>query len=117
MTDLDTASRSSSTSQTVHGDHKRDSHNSTTTPSNHDEKLLMEEIAAIPIQQIESIHAQEEADGKKKKKKEKKEKQPAVPIYKIFRFATKIELLMILIAAIFSAGIFSFSFFFFFVKV
>ncbi|KAI7900844.1 putative ABC transporter protein [Cokeromyces recurvatus] len=62
----------------------------------------MEEIAAIPIKQIESIHEAEKKDDKKKKKKEK---QPSVAIFKLFRFATKIELLMILCAAIFSAGI------------
>lgn len=86
---------------------KRNSNNSTThTPPSHtDEKLLMEEIAAIPVQQIESTHDQvEEKDGKKKKK-EKKEKQPAVPIYKLFRFATKIEVMMILCACVISAGI------------
>jgi ABC-type multidrug transport system fused ATPase/permease subunit len=104
MTDTSTSSRSSSTSQTIHGDHKR---NSTGVANTHtDEKLLMEEIAAIPVQLIESKHAHEEAEKEKsKKKKEKKPKQPSVPIYKIFRFATKIEILMICIAAIFSAGI------------
>ncbi|OAC98869.1 hypothetical protein MUCCIDRAFT_149394 [Mucor lusitanicus CBS 277.49] len=63
----------------------------------------MEEIAAIPVQQIESTH--EQVDDKKSSKKEKKEKQPAVPIYKLFRFATKIEILMILCACVISAGI------------
>ncbi|KAL9551757.1 hypothetical protein MBANPS3_004113 [Mucor bainieri] len=102
MTDQSISSRSSSTSQTMNTE-KRNSNNSTThTPPSHtDEKLLMEEIAAIPVQQIESTH--EEVDGKKKK--EKKEKQPAVPIYKLFRFATKIEVLMILCACVLSAGI------------
>lgn len=83
---------------------KRHSNNSTHTPPSHtDEKLLMEEIAAIPVQQIESTH--EQVDDKKSSKKEKKEKQPAVPIYKLFRFATKIEILMILCACVISAGI------------
>ncbi|CAO3608104.1 unnamed protein product [Mucor fragilis] len=106
MTDQSISSRSSSTSQTMNTE-KRNSNNSTThTPPSHtDEKLLMEEIAAIPVQQIESTHDQvEEKDGKKKKK-EKKEKQPAVPIYKLFRFATKIEVMMILCACVISAGI------------
>ncbi|KAI7890516.1 P-loop containing nucleoside triphosphate hydrolase protein [Mucor mucedo] len=104
MTGTSMSSRSSSTSQTIHGDQKRNSDNSRSTPTHNDEKLLMEEIAAIPVQKIESVHETEVADGKKKKK-EKKEKQPAVPIYKLFRFATKQELLMIFIATIFSAGI------------
>ncbi|EPB81738.1 hypothetical protein HMPREF1544_11524 [Mucor circinelloides 1006PhL] len=104
MTEQSISSRSSSTSQTMHTE-KRNSNNSTHTPPSHtDEKLLMEEIAAIPVQQIESTH-DEVDDDKKKKKKEKKEKQPAVPIYKLFRFATKIELLMIFCACIISAGI------------
>jgi ATP-binding cassette subfamily B (MDR/TAP) protein 1 len=109
MTDSSTSSRSSWTSQTIHGDHKQNSNNSeNVTPSNanNDEKLLMEEIAAIPIKLIESRNEIEKAEKEKsKKKKEKKPKQPSVPIYKIFRFATKIEVLMICIAALFSAGI------------
>ncbi|GAN06864.1 multidrug resistance protein 1 [Mucor ambiguus] len=102
MTDQSISSRSSSTSQTMNTE-KRNSNNSTHSPPSHtDEKLLMQEIAAIPVQQIESTH--EQVDDKKKKK-EKKEKQPAVPIYKLFRFATKIEILMILCACVISAGI------------
>ncbi|KAI8391129.1 putative ABC transporter protein [Radiomyces spectabilis] len=38
-------------------------------------------------------------------KQEKKEKQKSVPYYKLFRFATPIDLLMIFVAAVFSAGI------------
>lgn len=64
----------------------------------------MEEIAAIPLQLVES-RRELEAEEEKKKKKEKKEKQPSVPIYQIFRFATPLEKLMICIAAIFSCGI------------
>ncbi|KAI9481192.1 MAG: P-loop containing nucleoside triphosphate hydrolase protein [Benjaminiella poitrasii] len=110
MTDLSISSRSSSTSHTVQGDNKRNSNNSNGPAlKDNDEKLLMEEIAAIPIKQHESVHEVEDAandkTSKKKKKKEKKEKQPAVPIFKLFRFATKIEILMILVACIFSAGI------------
>lgn len=93
----------------MHGDQKRNSNNSqgaTPSSTHNDEKLLMDEIAAIPIQLTESRHAAEAAEKEKsKKKKEKKPKQLAVPIYKIFRFATKMELLMICIATIFSAGI------------
>ncbi|KAI8351787.1 P-loop containing nucleoside triphosphate hydrolase protein [Choanephora cucurbitarum] len=79
----------------------------TKTESNehNDEKVLLEqEIAAIPIKQLESKHADEKEDADKKKKK-KKEKQPSVPIYKLFRFATPLELCMIAISAIFSMGV------------
>lgn len=38
----------------------------------------------------------------KKKGKKKKKKEPAVPIHRLFRFATKLELVMIAIAAFFS---------------
>ncbi|CEP15267.1 hypothetical protein [Parasitella parasitica] len=104
MTDQSISSRSASTSQTMRTADKRNSnsssHSSPSRPGN-DEKLLLEEIAAIPVQQIESVHS----DEKGKKKKEKKEKQPAVPMYKLFRFATKIEILMILCACVISAGI------------
>ncbi|KAI8638525.1 putative ABC transporter protein [Parasitella parasitica] len=104
MTDQNISSRSSSTSQTVRTTEKRNSNNSThSAPSGpgNDEKLLLEEIAAIPVQQIESVHT----DDKGKKKKEKKEKQPAVAMYKLFRFATKVEIMMILCACVISAGI------------
>lgn len=108
MTDQSISSRSSSTSQTMHTE-KRNSNNSTNNPpsqSGNDEKLLMEEIAAIPVQQIESAHHDQENDNdKKKKKKEKKAKQPAIPMYKLFRFATRIEVMMILCACVLSAGI------------
>jgi ATP-binding cassette subfamily B (MDR/TAP) protein 1 len=88
------------TSQTIDG-HKRNSN----TPSNvQDEKLLLEEeIAAIPVQKVEVVESDEK--DKKKKKKEKKEKQPSVPLYKLFRFATPLEIFLILIAMICSAGI------------
>ncbi|KAI8094285.1 putative ABC transporter protein [Thamnidium elegans] len=103
MTKSSTSSRSSSTSQTIHGDHKRSSNQSSLPSVQHDEKLLMEEIAAIPLQLVESRRELESEEEKKKKKK--KEKQLSVPIYKIFRFATPIEKLMICVAAIFSCGI------------
>ncbi|KAG1472412.1 hypothetical protein G6F56_001552 [Rhizopus delemar] len=84
-------SRSSVTAQSDSGDTQLN------TTENHDEKILLQqEIAAAERSDVKS----EETD-----KKKKKEKQLSVPIYKIFRFATKLELLMICIAAIFSAGI------------
>lgn len=50
-----------------------------------------------------SDHDSDKAKTKKGKKKKKKE--PAVPIHRLFRFATKLELLMIAIAAFFSIGV------------
>lgn len=101
-----TESRSSSSTETIN-DQKRVSIHSDVSPasehSKNEEKLLMDEIAAIPLKQVESKKQEEEEN--KKKKKEKKKKEPAVPIYKLFRFATKLELLMIAVACIFSAGI------------
>jgi ABC-type multidrug transport system fused ATPase/permease subunit len=103
MTDISTTwSQSSSTSQTIDEDIKGNSNNS----HNNEQKLLMEEIAAIPVQLFESVHDnKDEGEGKKNKKKEKKEKEPAVPLYKIFRFATPLELFLIIISSILSAGI------------
>ncbi|EIE84922.1 hypothetical protein G6F46_001432 [Rhizopus delemar] len=66
----------------------------------HEDKLLIEEIAAAKY--TKTTESDKNKDGKEK---EKKKKQPAVPIYKLFRFATKLELLMIFTAIIFSAGI------------
>ncbi|KAI8968239.1 P-loop containing nucleoside triphosphate hydrolase protein [Mycotypha africana] len=108
MTDLSvTTSRSSSATPTINDGQKRSSNNLegvTPLSSVHEEKLLMEEIAAIPIKEMES-RKQEEGNEKKKKKKGKKEKQSSVPIYELFRFATKTELLMIFISLLFSMGI------------
>ncbi|RCI06466.1 ATP-binding cassette, sub-B (MDR TAP), member 4, partial [Rhizopus stolonifer] len=108
MTDLSVSSRSTSTSQTFHDDKKRNSNTSdikaASSANLNDEKLLLEEeIAAIPIKQMESRHAEEKE--KEEKKKKKKEKQPTVPIYKLFRFATPLERCMILISLIFSIGV------------
>lgn len=44
-------------------------------------------------------------DKKEKKEKEKKKKEPTVPLHKLFRFASKIDLLMILAASIGSIGV------------
>ncbi|KAG2226169.1 hypothetical protein INT45_003314 [Circinella minor] len=53
-----------------------------------------------PIQQIQTNDTTDD-----KKKKEKKKRDPAVPVHKLFRFATKLELLMIIIAATCSLGV------------
>ncbi|KAI9318133.1 putative ABC transporter protein [Dichotomocladium elegans] len=63
--------------------------------------------------EVESIHVadkpskldDEKEDGKKKKKKTKKKKDPAVPIHQLFRFASKLELLMIFIAMVLSLAV------------
>ncbi|KAJ2964662.1 hypothetical protein NQZ79_g546 [Umbelopsis isabellina] len=47
----------------------------------------------------------EEDDKKSKKKKDKKKKEPAVSIFKLFRFATKTELMLLSIATLLSAGV------------
>ncbi|KAI8143268.1 putative ABC transporter protein [Fennellomyces sp. T-0311] len=39
-------------------------------------------------------------DKAKKKKKEKEDKEPSVPVYKLFRFASKFDMLLVLIACI-----------------
>lgn len=64
------------------------------TISSDDEKHPIEEVPP----------ANDESRKKDENKKKKKEKQPSVPIYKLFRFASKLDLLMILISMIFSAG-------------
>lgn len=64
-----------------------------------DEKHSIQETS--PIHQPSTTTAKDESDDKKKKKK----KEPSVPIYKLFRFATKLDLLMIFIASICSLGI------------
>ncbi|KAG0749530.1 hypothetical protein G6F57_002450 [Rhizopus arrhizus] len=88
-------SRSSSTVQSIGEETKQGIMPSS---SNHEDELLMQEIAAA--KKAKSVKSDKEDE-----KKKKKEKQPSVPIYKLFRFATKIELLMIIMSAIFSAGI------------
>ncbi|KAI8149541.1 P-loop containing nucleoside triphosphate hydrolase protein [Fennellomyces sp. T-0311] len=63
-----------------------------------------EKTSIVGVTEHTPIQQPEEVDDKKKKK-EKKKKDPAVPVYKLFRFATRTELLMIAIAAICSMGI------------
>ncbi|CDH50554.1 multidrug resistance protein 1 [Lichtheimia corymbifera JMRC:FSU:9682] len=65
-----------------------------------DEKHSIQETA--PIHQPSTTTKDESED---KKKKQKKKKEPSVPIYKLFRFASKLDLLMIFIASICSLGI------------
>lgn len=65
-----------------------------------DEKHSIQETA--PIHQPSTTTKDESED---KKKKQKKKKEPSVPIYKLFRFASKLDLLMIFIASICSLSI------------
>lgn len=65
-----------------------------------DEKHSIQETA--PIHQPSTTTKDESED---KKTKQKKKKEPSVPIYKLFRFASKLDLLMIFIASICSLGI------------
>lgn len=63
-----------------------------------DEKHSIQDTA--PIHQPMTTTTKDE-----EKKKEKKKKEPSIPIYKLFRYATKLDLLMIFIACICSLGI------------
>lgn len=78
-------------------DLKRSSTSSHPMDSIDEQKLANKEVSRYPAAEIESVND--------KKSKKRKEKQPTVPMHKLFRFATKTELLMICIAAIFSVGI------------
>ncbi|KAJ8664037.1 hypothetical protein O0I10_000315 [Lichtheimia ornata] len=72
-----------------------------------DEKHSMsiaEEHAPIQQSEKESKNDKDEEDGDDKKKKKKK-KEPSVPIYKLFRFATPLEMIGILISMILSVGV------------
>ncbi|KAI7874137.1 p-glycoprotein [Lichtheimia hyalospora FSU 10163] len=51
--------------------------------------------------QVKDDNDEKDGDGKKKKKK----KEPSVPIYKLFRFATPLELIGILISMVLSIGV------------
>ncbi|EPB89698.1 hypothetical protein HMPREF1544_03498 [Mucor circinelloides 1006PhL] len=96
--DRSLSSRSSRTSQTIDTEkqHGNDSTHATPLQCKNNEKLLIREIEAMPIQQVES------ADTANKKSKEK---ESAVPIYRLFRFATILEMVMILCACVLSAGV------------
>lgn len=72
-----------------------------------DEKHSMsiaEEHAPIQQSEKESKNDKDEEDGDDKKKKKKK-KEPSVPIYKLFRFATPLEMIGILISMVLSVGV------------
>ncbi|KAI9282201.1 P-loop containing nucleoside triphosphate hydrolase protein [Sporodiniella umbellata] len=61
----------------------------------------------LVLEEITDAKNREQTDQKtpKEEEKKKKKKLPAVPIYKMFRFATNLERLMIVIAVFFSASI------------
>ncbi|KAG0172209.1 ATP-binding cassette, sub-B (MDR TAP), member 4 [Apophysomyces sp. BC1034] len=86
--------RSSATSQTLNG------HNKKPTAILDEKHSIMMEDELPPTQSEQDTDQTDEKDKKKKKKK-----QPAVPLHKLFRFATPLDLLMIFIAIICSAGI------------
>lgn len=85
------------------------------TPSSHqhaerDTPQTMVATETIPtrIDEKKSDHtslSDNDKEGETKKEKKKKKKEPAVPIHRLFRFATKLELVMIGIAAFFSLGV------------
>ncbi|KAL9552554.1 hypothetical protein MBANPS3_003717 [Mucor bainieri] len=108
MTDQAPSSRSSSSSQTI--DTEKGYHSHSTHPaaplhrssSDNNEKLQLQEIEAIPGKKVEfSDNAKSHNDNDE----EKKEKESAIPIYRLFRFATPLEALMIFCACILSAGV------------
>lgn len=76
-------------------------------PFGNADDALKKELEALEIskamQQKNNDNNESDQDDKKKKKKKKKEKKKAVSIYKLFRFSTPIDRLMILIAMIGSA--------------
>ena len=57
------------------------------------------------LEKIPSAHDDENDSNKKKKKKEKKEKEPTVSPYKLFRYATPLDLLGVFVASIGSIGV------------
>ncbi|KAF7732288.1 ATP-binding cassette, sub-B (MDR TAP), member 4 [Apophysomyces ossiformis] len=87
------SARSSTTSQTLNGQSKKHIEIS--------EKHSLEEAELPPVHPTESTDQSDE----KAKKKEKKQKEPSVALHKLFRFASPLDLLLIFIAIICSAGI------------
>ncbi|KAG1339955.1 hypothetical protein G6F62_005599 [Rhizopus arrhizus] len=85
----------SGSSLTVQSDSEEIRQNRAPHASNDEDDLLKKEIVAA--KNAKTINPDKEDDKKKKK-------ESSVPIYKLFRFATKLELFMIMIAIIFSAG-------------
>ncbi|KAK4516374.1 uncharacterized protein ATC70_011345 [Mucor velutinosus] len=107
MADQSLSSRSSFTSQTIDTEKEHRSHSTHPDPlhrNNNDEKLQTQEIEAIAMKTLKFADNLESQDNGKSKKP-KKEKESAVPIYRLFRFATPLEALMIFCACILSAGV------------
>ncbi|KAI7858541.1 P-loop containing nucleoside triphosphate hydrolase protein [Circinella umbellata] len=76
-------------------------------PDCDDDKLIDLEVEQIKLKQheLEKIESTHEADDKKKKKKEDKKKEPSVMPHKLFRYASKFDLLAVILAAIGSIAI------------
>lgn len=85
------------------------------TPSSHQhaergtpQTMVAAETIPTQLDEKKSDHtslSDNEKEGETKKEKKKKKKEPAVPIHRLFRFATKLELVMIGIAAFLSLGV------------
>ncbi|OBZ86718.1 Multidrug resistance protein 2 [Choanephora cucurbitarum] len=103
MTRSVTSSNPSSSTVSISMKTKKEETKPDFTKHRTEEELLAKEINDISIETLEQADSKEESEGKKKKKK-KKEKGKSVPIYKLFRFATPLELLGVTIAAILSAA-------------
>lgn len=73
----------------------------TNTVTAHADEKIQE---TLPVSGI-AVSNPNGADNKKSKKKEKKKKDPTVSFLQLFRFATKFERMLIIIAFIFSAGV------------
>ncbi|SAM01533.1 hypothetical protein [Absidia glauca] len=69
------------------------------------EELPIQQLSTAESDKVDEKKDNDDGDKKKKKKKEKKKKEPSVPIYRLFRFATLADKLMIAVAVIFSMGI------------
>ncbi|KAI9012502.1 putative ABC transporter protein [Phycomyces nitens] len=89
MAASDISRRSSATSQTTKGESV-----SHLAPARIDDKQSLEEI--VPV-----VHVEEESTDKKAKKK----KEPSVSLYSLFRFATPVDRILIVIAILCSIGI------------
>ena len=63
-------------------------------------KLVDLEVQHMKNKQEELENVASTDDASKKDKKEKKEKEPSVPIYKLFRYASPLDLLLVALACI-----------------
>ena len=72
-----------------------------------DDKLIDLEVEQMKLKQheLEKTESTHEGDDKKKKKKESKKKEPSVMPHKLFRYASKFDLLAVILAATGSIGI------------